>query len=280
MKKQTLRKIVSLIGLWSFIFVSWTGLTLYFVPQGRIAYWVFWEFAGLTKTQYSEIHQTFSLLFLIVMILHIWLNWKAIMLYLKNKAKKFVFFTKEMLIATIISIWFLLGTLYGWPPFSNFLNALNNFKDSYEDVYEAPPFGHAELLSLQNFCMKMNLDLNQSLKILKNSGIKKLDPKKSLKTIAEENNTTPHNIYSLIKNLKNEKNKSNETIKIEEEPQISGLGRMNIEKLAQKAEVPLDIALKRLNKKGIKADKKSKVKDLAESNGMLPVDFYYIIKGK
>lgn len=281
MTKLTLRKIVSLIGVWSFIFMAWTGTLLYFVPPGRIAYWVGWEFVGLTKTEYVQIHQTFAILFLFTMILHIWLNWKSIMLYLRNSSKKFVFFTKEMIIATLISFLFFFGTLNEWVPFSTFLYAVEDFKDDYEYIYGNPPFGHAELVPLDNFCVKMKLDLNESVKLLEIAGIKLGSYKDQLSKIARMNNITPAEIYNIIKKTK----KKSDGVQVlkdgngDEEVHITGLGRMNIEGLAERANVSLEIVIERLATKGIKVEKGNKVKTVAENFEIDPMDLYNIVKG-
>ena len=278
MTKTTLRKIVSLVSVWCFVFMTWTGVMLYLVPAGRIAYWVNWQFGGLTKTQYSEIHQTFAILFMIAMILHIWLNWKPIMTYLKNKSKQFVFFTREMLVATVIVFLFFFGTWMEWVPFKTFLTIVENFKDGYEQVYGGPPFGHAELVPLDSFCQKMKLDINESIKLLEAAGIKVESPKTQLLKIAKQNNTSPASIHNTIKGAKK---KTEKTSNAEPEPdeEITGLGRMKIKSLAEKAGISVDTAISRLSEKGINVKEDDKVKDIAEAAEIPPLDMYHIVKG-
>lgn len=45
------RRIVSLTMFVSFVFVSFTGITLFLCPQGRVAYWGGWTMFGLSKGQ-------------------------------------------------------------------------------------------------------------------------------------------------------------------------------------------------------------------------------------
>jgi hypothetical protein len=274
MDKKQLRKIVSLTALTSFIVMSWTGIVLYFVPQGKIAYWVNWKFWGLTKEQYGEIHTTFSVLFLVLMGFHIWLNWKAIVLYLKNKAKKFVFLTKEMLISLVITFLFFFGTLYYWAPFGTFLNALDDFKDGYE-VLDTAPFPHAELLSLNKFCDKLNIDLEKAIKTLHNNGVNLDDPNLSLKDISKIYNTSPAVIYELIKNLKKPGEQKEED---NSDMEISGLGRMTVLQLSEKLEKDVKDIINKLKERNINATPDSKLKDLATKYNMLPMDIYDLVK--
>ena len=117
-----LKKITSLVMLWSMIMMTYTGIVLYIAPHGRVAYWTNWELFGWSKDQFAEIHTTFMVLFIVTTLLHIYYNWKPLTSYMKNQAKAFVFFTKEMVVALSIVLLFLIGTLYTIVPFSTFLD--------------------------------------------------------------------------------------------------------------------------------------------------------------
>lgn len=95
MTKSVLRKAVSMTSVFSFLYLAFSGVVMYFTPPGRIAYWADWRIFGLNKTMYNETHMTIGLLFIVCMILHIWLNWKPIMNYMSNKSGSFVFFLQK-----------------------------------------------------------------------------------------------------------------------------------------------------------------------------------------
>lgn len=82
------RRVISWLSFLSFAILGATGLVLYFTPQGRIANWAIWTFAGLTKEDWGNIHVIVSMLFVITMIWHIILNWKPLIAYLKTTRKK------------------------------------------------------------------------------------------------------------------------------------------------------------------------------------------------
>jgi len=52
--KNTLKKVTSLSLGFSFLIMSYTGIILFLVPKGKIAYWVDWHLFGLSKSQYGE----------------------------------------------------------------------------------------------------------------------------------------------------------------------------------------------------------------------------------
>ncbi|MDP4856108.1 MAG: DUF4405 domain-containing protein, partial [Desulfobacterales bacterium] len=78
---MNLRKIVSLTALLSSLLLLVTSIVLYIVPQGRVAYWADWRLLGLTKTEWTNIHVNFGLLFFVSALLHVYYNWKPIVSY-------------------------------------------------------------------------------------------------------------------------------------------------------------------------------------------------------
>ena len=116
-----IRKLISFTALVSFTFMAFTGIMLFFAPQGRIAHWSGWRIFGLTREQYSEVHTTFMVLFLTVVIWHIVLNWKPIVNYLKDRTRKLKLSTPEFSVALVLGVLFFAGTLAGLFPFHQFL---------------------------------------------------------------------------------------------------------------------------------------------------------------
>ena len=45
-----LKRITSLTIMLAFLVMVLTGIVLYIVPQGRVAYWADWRLLGLSKT--------------------------------------------------------------------------------------------------------------------------------------------------------------------------------------------------------------------------------------
>ena len=121
-EKIVIKKTISLTLAFSFLVMSITGIMLYIVPKGRVAYWADWELFGLTKTQYANIHITSMVLFLVVAIWHIYYNWKPLMSYIKNSAKQITLLKKELLIAVMLNILFVGGTLMEIQPFKSVID--------------------------------------------------------------------------------------------------------------------------------------------------------------
>jgi hypothetical protein len=93
---------------------------------------------------------------------------------------------------------FIAGTHFGIPPFRWVYQLNESIKDSAIDKYGKPPYGHAELSSLETLVFRMGLDLKNTIHGLKKYGIKFQSEKETIKEIAEKNKATPQEIYEII----------------------------------------------------------------------------------
>ena len=73
------------------------------------------------------------------------------MSYLKSKARRMKVLTPEFNAALFITVVFIVGTYFLFPPFSWVMGLNDHFKDAGAEKYGEPPYGHAELSSLQTF---------------------------------------------------------------------------------------------------------------------------------
>lgn len=288
MSKSVLRKAVSMTAMFSFLYLAFSGVVLYFVPQGRIAYWADWRFLGMSKTMYGDTHITMSMLFLLAMVLHIWLNWKPIVNYMKNSSGALVVFTKETVLGFVLSVLFLAGTLMAFPPFSSITMFLNDYKDDYEYTLGNPPYPHAELATLTAFIARMKLDKEIAFRLLDKEGAI-YSENDTLQTIARNNNTKPAVIFDIIKPAKirkvldkpaeSEKPKSSVGVDMSKYESMmgTGMGKKTVRAAAEKAGVPVEEAISRLEKNGVEAVKSDVLKELAGKSGLMPMDIYIII---
>ena len=238
--KIVMKKIISLTLAFSFLVMSVTGLMLYIVPKGKIAYWANWEMFGLTKTQYGDIHITSMILFLVVTTWHIFYNWKPLINYMRDSAKKITLFKKELLIALGLNILFVVGTLSGIQPFQSVLDLNDNIKSYWEKEYGSPPYGHAEESSLQSFSRRIGVDAQKAMELLKENNIKVDSSKQTLLDISKQNGISSKVIYDTIR--PKQTSKSNE--------KIDFLGRRTLDELAGMNKISLEKSIKFLEKKG------------------------------
>ncbi len=199
---MSFRKLTSIfLGICFFILI-FSGVILFIMPYGRVAYWTDWRFLGLNKDQWSEIHIVFSIGFFTTGFTHIFFNIKPLLFYLK-KAKIEVFYT------FLFTIFLLIGSIWNFKPFSILINFEENVKNSWIDNKIAPKIPHGELWSLKKLIKRMNINEEKALEALKDKGIKILSIKEKIKDIGKRNGVKPVVIYQILNNIKAKKNEKN-----------------------------------------------------------------------
>lgn len=271
------RGLTSFFTLFGFLIMSITGLILYIVPEGRVAYWTNWYFGGLSKVEWGNIHIISSLLFIAAGIFHIAFNWKPLINYFRDRVTKGLKLGRELVITTVISIILVVFSIYSIPPVSYLLD-LNSFIKStwiISQEYE-PPYGHAEESSLKVLTTKMDIPLSEAVQELRANGIQFESTDMSMLEIAEANNMSPMKLYSYIKKLE-PKITVDEQIgwtpeSVELEFAGTGLGNRTIAVIAEKLQVDYASAKATLKAKGIEFGDDETIKDIAAKYDVNPID--------
>ena len=274
-----LRKITSLTALLSFAILMLTSIILYIVPPGRVAYWAEWHLWGLSKTEWDNIHITIGILFLITACLHIYYNWKPMVSYLKNQARKIRIFTKEFNAALVLTLFVTLFTYFELPPVFWLIDANTAIKDAASRKYGEPPYGHAELSSLKSFCAKMQLDVETSLNQLKAAGMIVDDAGQSIAEIAARNQQTPQQIYLAMQPAvlsDNGADDSGPAVLPDNPP--AGFGNQALSKICAHYQLNPDHVLQALSRENIIAEPDMTIRMIAGKNTVSPMDVYLILK--
>ncbi len=263
-----MKKITSLSLGFSFLIMAYTGIMLFIVPHGKVAYWSDWHLLGLSKGQYGDLHTTSMLTFLLFAGLHIYYNWKPLVSYMKDKSRKISFTKKEFLIALLLNVVFVVGTLSVVQPFKAFLDFGEGIKDTWTMRYGEPPYGHAEETKLNVFCKKLRINLDEAKSILKDNKIV-FKENETLQDIARHNAIAPSDIFTLIKT--DDKERRSDDIP-------SNLGRKTLQKLSDRGKIDLDKAIKLLKAKGLSdISSETKIKNIADELELRPLDIYNLL---
>lgn len=168
-----------------------------------------------------------------------------------------------MLVASVLFVLFVVGTLFEISPFSNFLNFGDDFKSSWEKDYGTAPYSHAELSSIKSFSKKLSYDLEKVKEILNSNNIK-FKEEQSLSAIGKENALSPNFIYKLLqKNLEKDGDK---TIP------LTGLGKKTIKDVASTLNITSEEFILKLKTIGLDAKADDKFKKISEDNDLSPID--------
>jgi hypothetical protein len=254
-----------------------TSIILFIAPQGRVAYWADWRLWGLTKTDWGNVHINLGLLFLVALSVHIYYNWKPLISYLKNKAKQIKLFTPEFSLALAITMVFIFGSYFLVPPFGWVMSLNEHFKDAGAEKYGEPPYGHAELSSLQTFVNKMKLDLNRSIELLDKAGYAVEDGNITLAAIGRRYNIPPQLVYETIKSAKIVSANKSDTKRLPESP-IPGTGNLTLADFCTQHKLNMKRVVRELKKQGIEASEDLTLKKIAANNQTSPSDIYERIK--
>ncbi len=266
------RKIISLTALLSFSLLFLTGIVLYILPHGRIAYWNNWHLWGLTKDQWSALHINLGAFFVLSICFHVYLNLNAIINYLKGKTKNLLTFSRELCIALVLVAAISIGTIVQIPPFSSLVNLSELIKTEVSKSYSEPPYGHAELSSLEVLCRRLHIDSNIALYRLKSAGLAVKDSGQRIKEIALANRLNPAHIFNIIVSPG-----PNVTNQLPDNP-YPGLGRLALIEFCEKYGLKLKVIAQGLVEKHISFDNGMTLKQIAKKNNMTVRDIYFIIK--
>lgn len=270
-----MRKIISLSLFISLFLVILSSVILYIVPEGRVAYWSDWTILGLSKSQWGDLHITTGLLFLVAGVWHTLLNWRQIVRYIQ---KGMAHTTGSMrpwpiLVAVAIVLFTVIGTLRGWQPMKQLLVWNEQIKEYQANRNGNPPYGHAELSSLESFCGFLGLDQKQVLEGLKAEGMQgELTLKTTILEMAHANGSTPQQVYEKIQEIASER-------AVPTLPAVppQGLGKMTFSQLCETYGMDLTSVIRDLEQQGIHASANETLKEVAEECGMKPMDLYQLL---
>ncbi len=264
-----MRKYVSLFLFYIIIAMTISGVVLYIMPHGRVAYWTGWRFLGLDKDQWDSFHTIFGFLMIFFGIWHVILNWKSIVNYLKGKFG--IFTSKESLITTIITLIVVAGTIANIPPFKTVMDIGERIKNSWPKPKTIPPAPHAELFPLRKAAQMVGLSPQKAIDILKSKGIEVESPDEILKEIAAKNNTTPARIYGILSGMSKKADES------ELQPGY-GVGKMTLSEVCKELKMPVNECINKLRDHDIKATPEQTLKEIASKHGKYPYEIVQFLR--
>lgn len=268
---MVLRKTVSLTALLAFSLLLVSSVILYIEPAGRVAYWSGWRLWSLSKEQWGAVHTNLGVLLLVAIVLHTWLNWPAVVSYLRSRSRSLRIFTTEFNLALVLTLLVCIGTLGEIPPFSSIVQLGAALSDQANLRHGEPPYGHAELSPLAVFAERLKLDPTESLDRLRMAGFKVEGPQQTLEQIAVLNGVTPRQLYETM----DPKAVISDPIMPVNPP--GGTGNRTLSQLCALYQLDTQAILHGLQGHGIVAQPEQTLKEAARANSLDPHQVYALI---
>ena len=271
------RPFVSLLTGFSFLMIVMTGAVLYITPPGRVANWTNWQFWGLSKHQWIDLHICFSALFLIVSIIHIWLNGKSLLRYLVSKtaaAKRLRWeWVASLMICGIVS-W---GALKPFVPFSSLLDLNNRIKFSWENQEVKAPVAHAELLSIAEVAKQADIEIETIIGNLQSHQIE-ADADDIFGDLAARHNLSPDALYEMAMNQPQTDSGERGGNRHGQGGGSGGFGRMTLEEACADMNLDMAVVLETLKNAGLSASAEQTIRQIADENGIHPSEIRQLLE--
>jgi hypothetical protein len=192
--------------------------------------------------------------------------------YLKSKLQAGIRMKRELAAASLTGAAILAVSITGVPPFGTVMDVGEEIKNSWSTAASEPPIPHAELMTVQKLSDTVKIPAEKALANLEKQGVKVTQPTMTVQQIADENKLTPQQVYQKIQSE-------------DAKPKVSlaeggGWGRMNVQQVCERFNVPLDAGVARLQAAGIEATASTAIRELATARGKTPIDIAKIIVGE
>ncbi|MDI6849165.1 MAG: DUF4405 domain-containing protein [Candidatus Saccharicenans sp.] len=193
------KPLISFLTVFSFLLLAFSGFILYIRPEGGLARWVGWKAIGLDKSGWETVHIVFCALFFLAGVIHLILNFKAIILYLTSGIDRNRKNLAEMLVAGLLVFVLLLMAIWRLPPVNWLMEGRAHFKNHPRSLRAQPPSADFEKQSLRRVMEQLGKTPDRVLRELEARGLAGVSPESSLEEVARRNNMTPQELYLLIR---------------------------------------------------------------------------------
>jgi hypothetical protein len=245
------------------LLIVFSGLALYVTPRGRVAHWTHWTLAGLGKEQWASLHMTGAAIFILVVALHLFFNWKVLLGYLRLSHIPGLRLGRELAAATVLGALLVFGTLTGTPPLGHIVELREDLKNYWERANIPAPQPHAEELCLNEVANQLDLPVEEVVTALEEGAFEEAEPDRRAAAMAEANEAARSDMRQTLRSrpASSLEGKSGSGL---------GMGRMNLGEFCSSQNVPLDRLTGILEVRGISAGPSTSLRELAASFDMGP----------
>jgi len=197
-KRFQLRPFTSLFMVFSGIVLALAGIVCYLKPPTRIAEWIDWRFLLLDRSTWEALHTVFAIIFVIAGAMHITLNFRVLLAYVRKSVKAGQQRRRELILAITFSLVFIVLTIFNAFPSKPIMLLGDHLSESWGANGRTPPIARIEVYPLTTFCRFLEIDLYETMERLKAEGFEGVDAATTLRDIARINGVSPIEIGRLL----------------------------------------------------------------------------------
>jgi len=265
------QKTLTFVFMLSLAAVFITGLALIIEPPSQVAAWASWTLFGLSKAQWDAAHLIMGLLCALSGAAAFVVNRAALGSFFKGAAGKVMEANKSLGLAFVLTALVFLGTILGVPPMAQIAGVSGFIKEQQARTYGEPPFAHAEELAVNELARRLGIPLDKAQAALAAKNIRIQSPDQTLKEIGAENGLAPGGVFAAVEFAREMSGAPSERLPQDPPP---GLGKRKISDICEEYELDIKAMLKKLAESGIAAAPAMTLKEVADSNSLLPIDVY------
>ena len=182
-----------------FTVMLFSGVMLYVSPRGRTAHWTNWKLFGLGKEEWGALHINISIVFVILIVVHLVLNWKLFYSYLRKKTVTGLNRKNELAMAIVVTVLIAVGSIQYWPPFGFIMDVSESMKDYWEQGSDRAPVAHAEELPIRDFALQFGLEPSDVIDALTEEGYEITGPDMRVGDAAATKDVPPSQLLDDLK---------------------------------------------------------------------------------
>ncbi len=271
---------------WLLVAFSLTGeivsaLALIAGPSEEVAAWAGWSFLGLSRTRWLSLHYGLGALLAVSGLVCLAAGGRRMMASGEGEPGPAPAWMTAVMIFLVVG----LASLVGLPPASTLLNMSAQLKTWHAKSFGQPPLPGAAAMTLSELSKHLGFDPDKAVANLAAHNVKAGPPGSSLAQIAKENGLVPAAVYETMRGGKEPTAQQVvEVVKPAAPPLLPsdpppGLGRLKLSDVCEQYGMNLSASVDRLGKGGIKASGDMTLRQIAQSNLMLPIEVYDALRG-
>ncbi len=192
-----LKKTTSLTLTFSGLVLLITSIVLYIGPPGHVGHFSPWRLLGLSKHYWGILHLNSGILFCLAMIIHVYLNWKPLMSYLKKRAREKIPFL-PLIASLALTGYVCVGACYEVSPMGPIMDFARKLKMAAVRQYGSPPYGTSISYPIGTIAGYMGWHVETALKRLAEHNIIIGSPGESLRDVARNNGTSIGSLLDIM----------------------------------------------------------------------------------